>query len=112
MMGISRSFGWGRIIPASASKRNPALLAALLLLALAACARPEPERIIETQIVKVPVPVTCVPKGFARAPTYSDTDAAVLATAGVDELLIVLIEGRLQRVVRTDRLETVVEGCR
>ena len=86
--------------------------AVLLLIALAACARPEPERIIETQIVKVPVPVTCVPKHFPGAPTYSDTDAAILATAGVDDLLLVLIEGRLQRVVRLGKLETVVEGCR
>lgn len=86
--------------------------AGLCLLALAACARPEPERIVVTQEIRVPVLVTCVPKGFARAPTYSDTDAAILATAGVDELLIKLIEGRLQRVNRLEDTEAVVDGCR
>lgn len=86
--------------------------AALALLLLAACARPEPERIVITQQVKVPVPVSCVPRHFPGAPAYSDTDAAILATAGVDDLLLVLIEGRLQRVNRLNKVETVVEGCR
>lgn len=83
-----------------------------LLLILAACASPEPERIVVTQEVKVPVPVTCVPRGFPPPPDYADTNAAIAATAGVDDLLLVLIEGRLQRVNRLARVETVVEGCR
>ncbi len=84
----------------------------LLPLLLAACARPEPERIIETQEVRVPVPVSCVPKSFPRAPKYADTNDAILATVGTDDLLVVLIEGRLQRVNRLGKLETVVDGCR
>ena len=66
--------------------------AALALLLLAACARPEPETIVVTQEVRVPVPVSCVPARFPGAPAYADTDAAILATAGVDDLLIVLID--------------------
>lgn len=86
--------------------------AAAALLLLAGCARPEPERIVITQEVRVPIPISCVPAGFPAAPTYSDTDAAIIATAGVDDLLVVLIEGRLERVNRLAKVEVVVEGCR
>lgn len=93
--------------------RTLALIGAVyLLLVLAGCARPEPERIIETQEVKVPVPVSCVPRGLPPPPSYPDTNAALKATQGLDDLLTVLIEGRLMRVNRLGKLEAVVDGCR
>ncbi len=92
--------------------RTLALIGAVyLLLLLAACARPEPVRIIETKEVRVPVPASCVPKGLPPPPSYPDTNAALKATEGLDDLLVLLIEGRLMRVNRLGRLEAVVGGC-
>lgn len=70
----------------------------------------EPE--VRTVEVRVPVPVTCVPKGLGPAPVYPDTDEAVLASPGPGDLLHLLAAGRLLRKQRSAEVEPVIETCR
>jgi hypothetical protein len=65
-------------------------------------------------VVKVPVPVreACVPKSFARAPKYPDSDAALRDAGGAADRYQLLAAGRLLRLQRLADLEKIVEGCR
>jgi hypothetical protein len=65
-------------------------------------------------VVKVPVPVkeACVPRGFARAPKYPDSDAALRDAGGAADRYQLMAAGRLLRERRLADLEKVVDGCR
>jgi hypothetical protein len=108
--------------------------AALCTLALSACAslrpKPPPPVVVAAPaapppaaapapppkevVVRVPVPVkeACVPKGFARAPRYPDSDAALRDAGGAADRYQLLAAGRLLRDRRLAELEKIVEGCR
>ena len=79
---------------------------------LAGCAAQEPQRIVVTQQVKVPVPIECVPDGVGGPPIYSDTDAAIIAAPDDAALIYLFWTGRVERDLRLAIIETVVEGCR
>lgn len=87
-------------------------VAVLLLLFLAACASAPREPAVKVVEVKVPVPVTCVPKSLGPAPAYPDTDEAVRASAGPGDLLQLLAAGRLLRKQRSAEVEPVIAACR
>lgn len=93
----------GRLRDASVS------LAAMV--ALTACAHtPEPK--IVTQVVKVPVAAACIPSDLNLDPTYPDTDAALRATAGPDDMLTLLAAGRLLRVQTLAEWRAALKACK
>ncbi len=65
-------------------------------------------------VVKSPAPVkeACVPKAFARAPKYPDTDAALRDAGGAADRYQLMAQGRLLRERRLAELERIVEACR
>lgn len=80
----------------------------LAVLPLAACATTKPEPTVRTVEIRVPVPVTCLPKGFPGPPAYPNPSAGRSAAEKVQlmgaELLL-----RRQRAAET---EPVIAGCR
>lgn len=90
-------------------------LALLLVLTLAACATtppPVPEPIIKIQTVYVPGPaLACVPKELLGAPTYVDSDQALLSAADAAERFQLLFAGRMQRDARLREIEPVISSC-
>jgi hypothetical protein len=79
-----------------------------------AAAPPKPRPPPKAVVVKVPVPVKtdCLPKAFPRAPSYPDTDAALLAAGGAADRYQLMAAGRILRDKRLAELEKVVDGCR
>jgi len=84
-------------------------LAALILSACGTTQTPEPRIII--QPVVIPVPVTCVPKNLGPAPSYPDTDEALLNSTPEGRYQL-LIAGRGLRSGRLGEVESAIEGCR
>jgi hypothetical protein len=78
---------------------------------LAGCAT-APEPVIKTVEVKVPVAVSCVPANLRQEPSYPDTDAALRATAGPDDLIKLLGAGRLLRNQWLREVRPVLKACR
>lgn len=62
--------------------------------------------------VPVPTPVKCVPEGLGTAPSYPDTDQALLDAGGAADRYQLLAAGRLLREARLRKLEDVVRKCR
>jgi len=93
-------------------KPKPAPPAPTLVQAVPLAAPPPPPA--PPVVVKVPVPVkeACVPKGFARAPKYPDSDAALRDAGGAADRYQLMAAGRLMRERRLADLEKVVDGCR
>lgn len=87
--------------------RNAALLTAL---ALAACAT-HPEPVIKTVTVKVAVIQPCVAKDLNLSPTYPDSDDAIRATSGPDDLLTLLAAGRLLRLQTMKEWSAQLKSC-
>lgn len=85
------------------------LCATALLAGCSATAQPEP--IVETVEVAVPVPVSCVPETIGDPERYEDTDAALLAAPDSAERYRLMIIGRSQRADRLGILEAVVRQC-
>lgn len=86
----------------------------LLAVFLSACATtnpPDPEPIIVTQEVLVPVAQPCVPASLAPTPEYVDTDSAILAAVDAAVRYQLLWAGRMQRNARLAELETTIVGC-
>lgn len=81
------------------------------LMAVAGCAT-APEPVIRTVEVKVPVAVSCVPADLRQEPSYPDTDAALKATAGPDDLIKLLGAGRLLRNQWLSEVRPVLKACR
>jgi len=93
-------------------KPKPAPPAPTLVQAVPLAAPPPPPA--PPVVVKVPVPVkeACVPRGFARAPKYPDSDAALRDAGGAADRYQLMAAGRLLRERRLADLEKIVDGCR
>ena len=88
------------------------VLAILAALSLGACGSvPKPEPVIQTQVVKVEVPVSCVPNDYTAA-AVQDTEAALLA-AGDPALRMGMVYGNwaIDRAF-LDRDEKIIDACR
>lgn len=80
---------------------------------LAGCATTTPtEPVVRTVEVKIPVPVSCVPKELSPEPAYVDTDAALKSAAGPEDRFQLLAAGRIQRKQRSAETEPVLRACR
>lgn len=91
--------------------KSLALLPLFLLAAACADKTPPPEPVIKTVYVNVPVVGACVPKTLGSAPTYVDTDEALLNAPDAASRYQLLYGGRLQRVSRLGELEPIVQSC-
>jgi hypothetical protein len=81
----------------------------VVALALSACATaPEPK--IVTKEVKVPVPVSCVPKELPAAPTYAD--GALRPTTPPDERYRLTAQANAERRARLALTEPILALCR
>ena len=60
----------------------------------------------------MPAPRACVPKGFARAPAYPDSDAALRDAGGAADRYQLLAAGRVLRALRLAELERAIDACR
>lgn len=93
-----------------------AIKVALVLALPAACAAcastSPPEPVIKIVEVKVPVPISCVPKGLGPPPQYVDSDAALRAAAGPEDRYQLVYAGRKQRIARQGETEPVIARCR
>lgn len=96
-------------IPVQASRRAAAILLSASL--LTACSTPIEPRII-TKEVSVPVTVACVKSDLDLSPIFPDTDAALKATAGPDDMLQLLAAGRLLRVQTMREWAAALLACR
>ncbi|WP_091739794.1 hypothetical protein [Phenylobacterium immobile] len=83
----------------------------LTVFAGAGCAT-APEPVVRTVEVKVPVSRSCIPTTLRQEPTFPDTDAALRATAGPDDLIKLLAAGRLLRDQWLAEVRPVLRGCR
>lgn len=93
--------------------RRPALFAAVATAhLLAACATTEPQVEIRTVEVKIPVPVSCVPRALPAPPAYEVTREVLLAAPDPGTRLALAVAGFLEREARLFEVEPVVEGCR
>jgi len=71
-----------------------------------------PPAVIRTVEVKVPVKQPCVPAGLDGAPSYPDTNDALLSAGDAAARYLLMGAGRALRIARLSELETVVAGCR
>lgn len=77
---------------------------------LAACSTTGP--VAPPSKVVVPVAADCVPPHMPPAPSYPDTDPALVRASDAAERYRLLILGREVRVARLGLLEGVVDACR
>lgn len=87
------------------------LVALILALPLAGCAA-NPNPVVRTVQVSTPVPVSCVPEAFPKAPSYPDSDHALRTAAGGAERYQLIQAGRLLRAQRAAEVEPIIEACR
>lgn len=80
-------------------------------LLLGGCATTQPEPVVITTKVYVPVTGACVPATMPAAPDYPDTRDALKAAKSADERYWLLSAGWPLRVARLNELEIVVAGC-
>jgi len=78
----------------------------------AAVPSPPPAPAAAPRIVRVPVPVRCVPESLGPAPAYPDSDAALRDAGGAADRYQLLAAGRILREQRLQKLEEVVRRCR
>lgn len=79
----------------------------------AACATtPEPEIVIRTVEVQVPVPVACISANLPPRPAYRVTREILLAAPDGAARLTLAVAGFLEREARLAEVEPMVEGCR
>lgn len=92
-----------------------ALISLPVILLLAACGgagAARPESIVAPTIVKVLVPVGCVPENYdAKRPAYVDEDAQLRAASDAAARYQLLWGGRAQRQAREKENEAVISGC-
>lgn len=82
-------------------------------LSLAACATTTPpEPAVKIVEVRVPVPISCVPKDLGPEPTYVDTNEALKSAAGPEDRYQLLAAGRVQRKQRSAETEPILTRCR
>lgn len=86
-------------------------LALLALLALTACAGSERPARVVYQTVKVPVPVSCVPRTLSPAPAGLQTPQSLAAIPDGPERYVRLAADWFARVARMTETEAVVAGC-
>ena len=83
-----------------------------LLAACGAAGKARPEPIVAPTIVKVVVPVGCVPENYdAKRPDYVDGDDQLRAAADAAARYQLLWGGRAQRQAREKENEAVISGC-
>lgn len=76
-------------------------------------APPRPAVVVKApQPAPVPIRRGCIPKGFARAPAYPDTDAALRDAGGAADRYQLLAAGRVLRTLRLVELERAIDACR
>lgn len=83
------------------------LMLAAIVFSLMGCAS-EPK----TQVVKVAVPVSCVPREVGPEPQYADPDDVLLGMNDGPDRYVLMAAGRLQRNQRLAVVEPVVKACR
>lgn len=83
--------------------------AALILLVLGGCAAAQPEPIIRTVEVRVPVPVACVVD--VPEPVYSDSREALRAAPNVFERVKLLLAGREERAAHDETERAARRAC-
>ena len=88
------------------------LVALTLAGLLTGCAASSKELAIRTVQVNVPIPVSCVPEAFPKAPAYPDSDHALKTAAGGAERYRLIQAGRILRAQRAAEVEPVIEACR
>lgn len=89
------------------------LAAAFALAVLTGCAStPDPEPIIRTVTVNVPVPVSCVPANANTEPTFRVSKEAVVAAPDAAERLRLVGAGFLERDAWIGEAVAVLRGCR
>lgn len=90
-------------------------VAALLATTLAACAHvptSDPEPVIITKEVKVPVPVPCAALGkLASEPAYVDSGEALQAATDIFQQAKLLLAGRIQRIQRLAEYVEARKAC-
>lgn len=90
----------------------PAMLVAILLTGCATRPLRQPEPIIRTVEVKVPVPQPCPALQRIRpAPAYPDTAKAIQGAADIFERVKLLLAGRELRIAREASAEAAMGAC-
>lgn len=91
------------------------LAAAAMAASLAACKTTgdvDPQPVVRTVEVKVPVVVPCKAlEQLGGEPLYPDTNAALQAAADIFEQARLLMAGRLMRIQRLDEYATARADC-
>lgn len=91
------------------------LAAAAMAVSLAACKTTgdvDPQPIVKTVEVKVPVAVPCKAlEQLGVEPFYPDTNKALQGTADIFEQVRLLMAGRLMRIQRLDEYVTARADC-
>lgn len=87
----------------------------LILLVLAACAGPRlppPDPQIRTVRVELPVVQQCPAlERLGPAPTYPDTQAALLAAPDIAVRVALLLAGRVLRIAREQAVNAALAAC-
>lgn len=83
-----------------------------LVALLSACFGDQPEPIVRTVTVKVPVAVSCTPATLTAPPEYPDTDEALRNAVDAAERYMLVAAGRMLRDARLGELEPVIQNCR
>jgi hypothetical protein len=85
--------------------------AASVTLGASTCATTSEPRVV-TKEVRVPVPVSCVPKDLKAPPSYPDTDEALTALPDAAARYLLMAAGRGLRMQRASEVEPVITACR
>lgn len=72
----------------------------------------DPEPIVRTVTLEVPVYTSCVPDNLSARPEYPDTDERLRAALDAASRYLLMFSGRQARNDRLNQLEAVVENCR
>jgi len=94
--------------------RSTTIIIMILILLLGACGGrlPDPEPIIKTVEVKVPVTVPCPAlESLGQPPAYPDTRQAIEAAPNLLERVKLVMAGRELRAARERALNAALEAC-
>lgn len=83
---------------------------AAVLVASCATARPEPEPVVQTVEVLVPVPTPCR-VDIGSEPVFADSDEALSTAPDVFEAMKLRIVGRFQRIAWSAVQAAALAGC-